>query len=60
MQWEGYESVALIPLYLGKERLLGLVQMNDRRIGIYTPQLDRPMGTLGRISLRGPIQVHHR
>ena len=35
---EGYESVALIPLYLGKERL-GLVQMNDRRIGIYTPQL---------------------
>ena len=35
---EGYESVALIPLYMGKERY-GLLQMNDRRIGIYSPQL---------------------
>ena len=35
---EGYESVALIPLRLGKERF-GLVQMNDRRKGKYSPKL---------------------
>ncbi|HEY3420118.1 MAG TPA: response regulator [Methanomassiliicoccales archaeon] len=35
---EGYESVALIPLSMGRERY-GLLQMNDRRIGIFSPQL---------------------
>jgi PAS domain S-box-containing protein len=35
---EGYESVALIPLFMGQERF-GLLQMNDRRTGIYSPQL---------------------
>jgi len=33
---EGYESVALIPLRLGAERL-GLLQLNDRRPGRFTP-----------------------
>jgi PAS domain S-box-containing protein len=35
---EGYESVALIPLYLGPERL-GLLQLNDRREGIFTEEV---------------------
>lgn len=34
---EGYESVALIPLHLGDDRL-GLVQLNDRRKGVFTPE----------------------
>jgi PAS domain S-box-containing protein len=34
---EGYESVALIPLRLGEERL-GLLQLNDRRTGLFTPE----------------------
>jgi two-component system CheB/CheR fusion protein len=34
---EGYESVALIPLNFGNERL-GLLQLNDRRTGMFTPQ----------------------
>ena len=34
---EGYESVALIPLRLGEERL-GLLQLNDRRPGRFTPE----------------------
>jgi PAS domain S-box-containing protein len=34
---EGYESVALIPLRLGDERL-GLLQLNDRRQGRFSPQ----------------------
>lgn len=33
---EGYESVALIPLRFGEERL-GLLQLNDRRKGLFTP-----------------------
>lgn len=33
----GYASVALVPLYLGGERL-GLVQFNDRRKGMFTPE----------------------
>jgi PAS domain S-box-containing protein len=33
---EGYESVALIPLLFGDERL-GLLQLNDRRPGLFTP-----------------------
>jgi PAS domain S-box-containing protein len=32
---EGYESVALVPLHLGDERL-GLLQLNDRRKGMFT------------------------
>ncbi|MGC2062429.1 MAG: CheR family methyltransferase [Thermodesulfovibrionales bacterium] len=35
---EGYESVALIGLSIGKERL-GLLQLNDRRKGRFTPEL---------------------
>ena len=35
---EGYESVALIPVHLGDERL-GLIQLNDRRKGMFSPAL---------------------
>jgi len=35
---EGYESVALIPLIYGNERL-GLIQLNDRRQGMFTPAI---------------------
>jgi PAS domain S-box-containing protein len=35
---EGYESVALIPLHLGEERL-GLVQLNDRRKGKFSAEI---------------------
>ncbi|MBI4865277.1 MAG: PAS domain S-box protein, partial [Candidatus Riflebacteria bacterium] len=34
---EGYESVALIPLRVGEERL-GLLQLNDRRPGMFSPE----------------------
>ncbi len=34
---EGYESVALIPLSFGDERI-GLLQMNDRRIGMFSEE----------------------
>ncbi|HET6421798.1 MAG TPA: PAS domain S-box protein [Geobacteraceae bacterium] len=34
---KGYESVALIPLRLGQERL-GLIQLNDRRKGLFSPE----------------------
>ncbi len=34
---EGYESVALIPLSVGAERL-GLIQLNDRRPGMFTAE----------------------
>ena len=34
---EGYESVALIPLRLGEERL-GLLQLNDRKKGQFSPE----------------------
>jgi PAS domain S-box-containing protein len=34
---EGYQSVALIPLRLGEERL-GLLQLNDQRTGRFTPE----------------------
>lgn len=34
---EGYESVALLPLYVGRERF-GLLQLNDRRKGQFTPE----------------------
>ena len=34
---EGYESVALIPLRLGTE-CLGLLQLNDRRKGLFSPE----------------------
>ena len=33
---EGYESVALIPLYINKQRL-GLLQLNDSRKGLFSP-----------------------
>lgn len=36
-QGEGYESVALIPLRIGQERL-GLLQLNDRRKGMFSPE----------------------
>ena len=35
---EGYESVALIPLRVGDQRL-GLLQLNDRRPGMFSPEL---------------------
>lgn len=34
---EGYESVALVPLRLGAESM-GLIQLNDRRKGMFTPE----------------------
>ncbi len=34
---EGYESVMLIPLCVGQERL-GLLQLNDRRRGMFSPE----------------------
>jgi PAS domain S-box-containing protein len=34
---EGYESVALIPLHVGKERL-GLIQLNDKRQNMFSPE----------------------
>lgn len=34
---EGYESVALIPLHVGSDRL-GLLQLNDRRRGRFSPE----------------------
>ena len=34
---EGYESVALLPLRLGEQRL-GLLQLNDRRIGVFSQE----------------------
>ena len=37
---EGYESVALIPLFVGEKRL-GLIQLNDSRKGVFKPdQID--------------------
>ena len=35
---EGYESVALLPLVCGEERL-GLLQLNDMRKGVFSPEL---------------------
>lgn len=35
---EGYESVALIPLHVGKQRL-GLLQLNDHEKGIFSPEI---------------------
>lgn len=35
---EGYESVALIPLSFGAERM-GLLQLNDRREGMFSPEV---------------------
>jgi len=35
---EGYESVALIPMHVGDQRL-GLLQMNDRRKGMFSADL---------------------
>jgi len=35
---EGYESIALVPLRLG-EKIFGLLQLNDRRKGMFTPDL---------------------
>lgn len=35
---EGYESIALIPLQIGDERI-GLLQLNDRRKGLFSPDI---------------------
>lgn len=35
---EGYESVALIPLQVGEQRL-GLLQFNDRRVGVFSSEI---------------------
>jgi PAS domain S-box-containing protein len=37
---EGYESVALLPLHLGEQRL-GLLQLNDKRKGVFSIELIR-------------------
>jgi two-component system, cell cycle sensor histidine kinase and response regulator CckA len=37
---EGYESVALIPLRNGRE-IIGLLQLNDQRKGVFTPEMIR-------------------
>ena len=37
-QREGYESIALFPLIVGSERV-GLLQLNDRRKGKFTPHV---------------------
>lgn len=42
---EGYESVALIPLKLGNERI-GLLQLNDKREGAFTEEMIRLMERL--------------
>jgi PAS domain S-box-containing protein len=34
---EGYESVALLPLHVGAQRL-GLLQLNDKRKGMFSPE----------------------
>ena len=52
---EGYESVALIALRAG-ETALGLLQLNDRRKGRFTAEVDRLVGTAGGSSGRGPGQ----
>ncbi len=35
---EGYESVALVPLHVGTDRL-GLIQLNDRRKNMFSPDI---------------------
>ncbi|MGC2422913.1 MAG: PAS domain S-box protein [Nitrospirota bacterium] len=35
---EGYESVALVPMRVGADRI-GLIQLNDRREGMFTPEI---------------------
>ncbi|MHC4540710.1 MAG: PAS domain S-box protein, partial [Planctomycetota bacterium] len=36
---EGYESVALIPLYSHEKNLVGLLQLNDKRANRFTPEI---------------------
>jgi len=43
---EGYESVALIPLRMGKE-IIGLLQFNDRRRDAFTPETIKLFEKLG-------------
>ena len=50
---EGYESVALIALRHGGETL-GLLQLNDRAKGRFTPEDDRLPGTRRRPDRHGP------
>jgi len=38
---EGYESVALIPLYSGQKQSIGLLQLNDRQKNKFTPDIIR-------------------
>ena len=53
---EGYESVALIPLHAGQERL-GLLQLNDRRKGLFSAGSHRAVGEACRLFGRGPGEV---
>ena len=43
---EGYESVALIPLRVGEE-IIGLLQLNDHRPNVFTPDMIRFVEGLG-------------
>jgi PAS domain S-box-containing protein len=62
---EGYESVALIPLSFGAERI-GLLQMNDRREGMFQPefiaQCERLAGYLavGLAKSRADEKIHRQ
>ncbi len=51
----GYESVALIALRVGEDRL-GLLQLNDRRKGRFSSGNDLDVGTFGGLSGRGHSQ----
>jgi hypothetical protein len=52
---EGYESVALIALRVGEEKL-GLLQLNDRRKGRFTPETISDVGTVDGLPGRGNSQ----
>jgi len=54
---EGYESVALIPLKAGNE-IIGLLQLNDRRKDLFTPDMIRHLEGIG-VSIGASIQRIH-
>jgi PAS domain S-box-containing protein len=64
---EGYESVALIALNVGAERL-GLLQLNDRRSGRFTPEdialwerlADQLAVAVSKLRLEGELQESRR
>ena len=54
---EDYESVALIPLKADKD-LIGLLQLNDRRAGLFTLEMIHHLEGIG-VSIGGSIQRIH-